>query len=295
MRFSVNIKPDDEGYTGRECPDCEKYFKIEFGTGLEEATDCHCPYCNHVASHDDFWTKQQIEYAQSIAMRKIEGGFLKGLKKLEFKPDRKSFISIEFKVAGKPTRIVRYSEKQLEERIVCDNCTLKYTIYGSFGFCPDCGVHNSQQIAHSNFDLVLKLLDLSEDADDEIRSKMVENCLEDAISAFDGFAREHCRPAIANISFQNITRARDRLVNDHEVDIFAGLSLSECSFVEMQFQKRHLLAHTMGIIDHDYVDRTITTTSMIGKKVQISQDDVYKLVKHLRTISDSLCTGIPRS
>ena len=30
--FSIEIKPDKEGYTGRECPKCEKYFKIKFGT-----------------------------------------------------------------------------------------------------------------------------------------------------------------------------------------------------------------------------------------------------------------------
>ena len=295
MRISVDIKPDEEGYTGRECPECEKYFKIEFGTGLDDATDCHCPYCNHVASHDEFWTKHQIEYAQSVAMNQMTGELLKGLKKLERKPDRRSFISIGFKVTGKPTRIVRYSEEQLEEKLVCDNCTLNYTIYGSFGFCPDCGIHNSQQIARANFDLVLKMLDLAKDTDDEIRSKMIENCLEDAVSAFDGFGREHCRSAIANISFQNIVRAKDRLLTNHGVDISDGLSALDWDFVAVQFQKRHLLAHTMGVVDQDFVDKTGSSSAMIGKKVQITRDDVRNLVAHLGTISDSLCAGIPRS
>ena len=61
MEFSVNIEADEAGYTGRECPKCEKYFKIKFGTGLPEATECHCPYCNHIGPQDEFWTKQQIE------------------------------------------------------------------------------------------------------------------------------------------------------------------------------------------------------------------------------------------
>ena len=58
MEFSVDIKPDKEGYTGRECPECEKYFKIKFGTGLPDATDCHCPYCNHIDPQDHFLTKE---------------------------------------------------------------------------------------------------------------------------------------------------------------------------------------------------------------------------------------------
>lgn len=295
MLISVDIKPDKEGYTGRECPECEKYFKIEFGTGLEEVTDCHCPYCNHVASQDEFWTKKQIEHAQSVAMNKMTGEFLKGLKKLERKPSSKSFISIGFKVTGKPTRILRYSEEQLEEKIVCDNCTLNYTIYGSFGFCPDCGVHNSRQIMRANLDLVLKMLDLAMDADTDIKSKMIENCLEDAISAFDGFGREHCRSEIANISFQNIVRARERLLNDRGVDIADGLDASEWDSVAVQFQKRHLLAHTMGIIDQEYVDKTRLSSAMIGKMVQISRDDVRNLVTLLGRISDTLSSGISRS
>ena len=54
MEFSVNIEADEAGYTGRECPKCEKYFKIKFGTGLPEATECHCPYCNHIGPQDEF-------------------------------------------------------------------------------------------------------------------------------------------------------------------------------------------------------------------------------------------------
>lgn len=48
--FSVETKPDKEGYTNRECPKCEKYFKIKFGIGLTATTDCHCPYCNQKLS-----------------------------------------------------------------------------------------------------------------------------------------------------------------------------------------------------------------------------------------------------
>jgi hypothetical protein len=136
--------------------------------------------------------------------------------------------------------------------------------------------------------------DLSRDVDEEISSKMIENCLEDAVSAFDGFGREHCRSTIADISFQNITRARDRLANGHGVDISNGLSASEWSFVVTQFQKRHLLAHTLGVVDQDYVGKTGTSSSMIGKKVQISEDDVRCLVSHLEKVSDTLCAGIHR-
>ena len=47
-RVSVTLEPDEKGVTGRECPSCEQYFKIQFGTGLKgDGLPCHCPYCGY--------------------------------------------------------------------------------------------------------------------------------------------------------------------------------------------------------------------------------------------------------
>ena len=32
MELVVKIEPDSDGYTGRECPACKKYFKVKGGT-----------------------------------------------------------------------------------------------------------------------------------------------------------------------------------------------------------------------------------------------------------------------
>ena len=85
-RIPIPIRPDEDGFTGRECPNpnCEGYFKIEFGTGLKgENLPCHCPYCGHTSPHDQFWTKEQLEYAKSVALRKLSGALQQDLKKLE--------------------------------------------------------------------------------------------------------------------------------------------------------------------------------------------------------------------
>lgn len=295
MEFSVKIDPDEDGNIGRECPECEKYFKIKFGTGIPDATDCHCPYCNHIGPHDEFWTKEQIEYAQSVALNKISGDLLNSLKKMEVKPNRNQFISIGIEVRGTPTPITYYSEKELEEKVECKNCTLQYTIYGSFGYCPDCGIHNSKQILEANFDLVMKILDLASSAEDEIKSKLVENALEDCVSAFDGYAREHCFDKYKKISFQNIEMARRKVLTDHGVDIASGLDEEQWEFTINQFQKRHLLAHKMGIIDEEYIKKVSGGQSMLGRKVSISESDVRKLVKNLKVVAGNLYDGLPRS
>ena len=295
MEFSVDIKPDEDGYTGRECPACEKYFKIKFGTGLPNATDCHCPYCNHIGPQGEFWTKQQIEYARSVALHKISDDLLKSMKKMERKPDRNAFLSIGITVKGKPTPIAYYSEMELEEKVTCSNCTLEYTIYGAFAYCPDCGVHNSQQILTANFDLVLKMLDLAVGADKNVRAKLVENALEDTVSAFDGFGREHCSGLYQKLSFQNIESAKDKLQRDQGLDISDGLSSDEWNFVSEQFQKRHLLAHKMGVIDENFTRKTGSSQAMIGRKVSITEENARLLVGNLIVIAKNIFRGIARS
>jgi hypothetical protein len=56
-QFSISIPPDVNGYMGRECPECEQYFKIMLGTGLL-GTDlpCYFPYCGHSAAQKHFFT-----------------------------------------------------------------------------------------------------------------------------------------------------------------------------------------------------------------------------------------------
>jgi hypothetical protein len=71
-QFSIPIPRDENGYLGRECPECERYFKITPGTGLTgDDLPCQCPYCGHSAPQDQFFTKAQIEYAKSVAINKV--------------------------------------------------------------------------------------------------------------------------------------------------------------------------------------------------------------------------------
>lgn len=295
MEISVKIEPDADGYTGRECPACEKFFKIKFGTGLPGDPDCHCPYCNHTGPQKEFWTKQQIEYAQSVAVHQLSGQFLKELKKLERRPNPRAFVSIGISVKGSPTPIAYYREEELEERVTCSACTMEYTIYGAFGFCPDCGVHNSLQIANANFDLVLKALDLAQSAPADLAAKLIDNALEDAVSCFDGFGREHCAAKPIKISFQSIDAAKEKLLRETGFDLAGVLDSAAWGFVTTQFQKRHLLAHKLGIIDAEYISKTGSAASLLGRKVTITDGDVRTLVEHLRTLAGALVQGVPRA
>jgi len=191
----LTIPPDEDGFTGRECPasDCLGYFKIEFGTGLKgEDLPCHCPYCGHTDSHNRFWTQQQIDYAKSVAINRVAQAILDDLKSLEFNhPPRGPFgIGVSLKVTGRPHPIRYYREKKLETEVTCDRCTLRYAIYGVFAFCPDCSVHNSLQIVRKNLELASKELALAETVEADLADYLVADALENAVSAFDAFGRD---------------------------------------------------------------------------------------------------------
>lgn len=305
-QFSISIPPDEDGLIGRECPvpECESYFKIQPGTGLKgENLPCHCPYCGHTAGPDKFFTKAQVEYAQSVVLNQVTGALLKDLKSLEFshRPRGAFGIGISMKVSGQPTPIRHYREKQLETEVVCKQCTLRYTIYGVFGFCPDCGEHNSLQILDKNLELVLKMLDMASSAEGEMLNRMVENSLEDCVSAFDGFGREVCRlhankatdPAKAErVSFQNLQGAKDNLNSLFNFDLAAGLSHEEWEGAVRGFQKRHLLSHTMGVVDDDYIRKSGDAQAVTGRKISIDADEVRELIqivgKLARHVSNAL-------
>jgi len=255
-QMAISIPLDDKGYIGRECPECEQYFKITLGTGIMEGDPpCRCPYCGHSAAQDQFFTQAQIEYAQSVAINKLTGAFIKDLKSLEFnhRPRGSFGIGLSMKVKGRPAPIRHYSELQLEEEVVCDNCTLRYTVYGSFAFCPDCGQHNSIQILEKNLVLAEKQITLADQVEADMKSHLIADALENGVSAFDGFGREACRVHASKatdsakaekISFQNLSGAQKNVKHLFGFELASGLNASDWATTCRSFKKRNLLAHT---------------------------------------------------
>src|SRR3990172_4429523 len=264
-QINVSLPTDENGYLGRECPneDCEGYFKIVPGTGLSNVTICHCPYCGHTANQSMFHTPDQIKYAKSLVTRQVIDAFVKDLKTMEFDIKPKGSFGIGLTVKVKPGRsrpIHLYKEEALETHIECPSCTLKYAVYGVFAFCPDCRQHNSLQILDKNLELLTKMLDMAETSERELADRLIENALEDCISAFDGFGRELCRiyamkssdtAKAEKVSFQNLEGVKQNLRELFNIDLATGLTNAAWKVAVRGFQKRHLLSHKMGVVDDE--------------------------------------------
>ena len=128
-RLGTQSNSDERGRRrlfGRECPvkECLGYFKITVGTGKKSLAPCHCPYCGHSGDSGTFFTQDQVEYIQSIALKTITDALHKDLKSLEFEHKPQGLFGIGFSLKIKesaPLPIRYYREKKLETEIVCDS------------------------------------------------------------------------------------------------------------------------------------------------------------------------------
>jgi hypothetical protein len=296
--FSISLQADADGWLGRECPQegCKRYFKVTPGTGLKDIQTCRCPYCGHEGASDTFHTQAQVDHALSVIKNTVVGAFLEDLKSLEFS-HRGGGIGLSMKVTGAPPIIRGYSEKDLETEIVCDACTLRYAIYGVFGFCADCGAHNNLSILDANLRLVTKMLTLAATVDADVARNLIENALEDCVSAFDGWGRAVCEafaakaadpPKASKVSFQNIKRTKDALKIHFCFNADAVIGTGKVDALHRAFQKRHLLAHRMGVVDDDYLRQAGDTSAREGQRVTVASSEVEETASGVRAWAEAL-------
>jgi hypothetical protein len=96
----------------------------------------------------------------------------------------------------------------------------------------------------------------------------------------------------ASISFQNIKGARNNIQQLFNIDIAAPLTADEWKQVVKGFQKRHLIAHKMGIVDDDYLNATDDTSAVLGRKIKIDNAEAQKLNRFLMLVGEHLTKSL---
>lgn len=297
-QISVPISDDEEGYFDRECPseECLFQFKI-FGEDWKEKVrdeEVFCPNCGHTADSGKWWTQEQIEHAREAALAQIKASISGALRRdaalWNRRQPRNSFISMTMKVDNQPQHVPLplAAAEPMRLKIECPACTCRYAVIGAAYFCPACG-HNAadQQFAHT-----IKGIRQSLDALDTVRAAIpdrdtaestvrliVENGLQNAVTAFQRCAEAvfsglpSTTKARRNV-FQNLTEgdllwreATGRTYADH-------LSPDELAILRRAFQQRHLLAHTQGLVDQDYLSKSGDTRYRLGQRVVVRADSV---------------------
>lgn len=286
---------DDDGFLGRECLECERYFKLKPGTGLP--TDhCHCPYCSYEGKSDTFWTPEQNEYAASMAKKigyeKFIDPFLKDITKSWKKLERETRGSMfQIKVKENRTKpffpIKYYREKELETVIECDNCHLHFAIYGVFSRCPDCTEINSFSVFKKSIEVSRKQFQLFEQFANEKETieANLKFILANSISAFDALGKDlrtrkpKLFPKKPHNLFQNLSELEK--VMDKNFQLALSDELEQFPFLNRMFQVRHIYEHNMGVVDETFVTKTKSPRTSIGKKYELNESEISSFLEDL--------------
>ena len=307
--MSVQIPTDADGFLGRECPDsaCSPgYFKVKPGTGITEGQEeAYCPYCRRVGEPGSFTTKAQIEYSENVAISEAEKGISDMIENaLGLGPSRKrrlggGFLSMEMTYKpGRLSQVRPLLEEALRRDVTCPSCGLEHSVFGLANWCPDCGSDIFLVHVETEFAVVKSMLSDVERRREQLGARVaardVENALEDTVSIFEAVLRGMTRRYMKNSGvsdeeiegalkklvgnrYQSVQRASEVCKQEFNVELFERCSQKEVETFRQTFEKRHPIAHNLGIIDRKYLEK-VRSGELKGRDVPVVVEEIESAI-----------------
>lgn len=276
LNFKISF-PTDDGFWGRQCKQCDKYFKIDADKIKPEM---YCPYCGKLQPNDNLWTNQQTEHAReiatSVAMRYIEDELEKMLKStfgnskfIKYTPGQKTIPR---------TSVGRHVEKPVDTEIECPTCQLKFQIYGIFGYCPSCR-EESLLIYETNLQIIIQEINNSSD-----KTRALRHAYNDVVSTFEGYCKLVVkRHGLDSTNFQNLKSTKE-LFKKYQLDIYTNISETEKISIKRVFEKRHAYQHAQGQITEKYIQNIPQDKALLGSKAELSISELTEGIRVLKKI-----------
>jgi hypothetical protein len=135
--LQVSFPTDADGFLSQECPSCEQIFKVLFGQGSDQRIS-YCPYCGH-KGQQCWYTKEQLNYIQSLAVSTVLGPELKNLER-NINRTAHGILKLGMKVSiPEPAKAPMETDDELSIlRFSCCDETIK-AVRGERLFCIICG------------------------------------------------------------------------------------------------------------------------------------------------------------
>ncbi len=318
--FHLPLKPDPmDNMIGRECHNnscVTKYFKIgmtfpdELVAKYPQISDAPivCPYCGFGDYLNKFITEEQMEWFKSMMVHDIAKNFQDMLSKTfgQSRPSARGFISVttEYK-PGRLPGVRYYSEEKLKRKVTCDKCKCHYAVYGISFQCPFCHEGNLQLHLERSAQTLATLINEAAiwiDKNPAVGEQMLGNALEDVITLFESFLKHlygykvkntkgsDAQEALKKIgnSFQRLDGAADSYRDDFKYELFADISKSERDALELQFMKRHIITHNLGMVDSKFLEKTGLQLRE-GAEVELDKDEVREALDTVvKTVSKAI-------
>ncbi len=316
IKIPMTFQSDEKGYLDRQCPNrnCEFVFKINMEDWKEKIHgDVHCPMCGYIASNEQWYTDEQIavirENARNYAVSMVQSMLNKSFSKLASSTRNNKYIKIGYK----PSKKISVRNNPIGQReewnldITCEKCGCRYSVIGSAYFCPCCGYNSVEQVFNDSISRIEKMIEaqdfmlekLTEQVGVDEASKMCRSLLEgtlgDIVSAFQKFAKENLishstfdTSKIKVNDFQVVTKGSE-LYRSHLNKPYENcLSTEELAFMNILFQRRHILEHNEGIIDEKYIEKSGDKTYFLGQRVIVKKEDAQNLLRIINKLTSFL-------
>lgn len=319
ISIPVEVAIDEAGYFDRYCPSptCGNVFKVllEDWTTKVSNDAAFCPFCRHEAAPTEFNTSKQVAYfvakAEATLAQRLQRAFQSDAETFN-RRQTPGFVTIQLQVDTPPVcvPVPPDAEEAMTLRITCEACDCRYAVVGVGYFCPACG-HNS---ADTTFDQsverarnviavvpAIKGMATDKDAIVQVEQTVVEGTFGNLVTAFQYFAavvypklpRATSAPPPRRNAFQSLS-AGSRLWHAAGGREYKDmLDAREMADLIRLFQQRHLLQHTQGIVDQNYLDRSGDTTYSVGQRLVMREQAVLQLADLLTKLVDEMRKDIP--
>lgn len=305
VKMSVTMPVDDIGHLGRQCPDCERMFRInaEDYKALPDDQLLTCPYCCVVKSHSEYMTEQQRqralaavgEYAQQLVKASLSDSFRNLAQKSRTRG--RGGVSITYTASAdmEPDALPEIDEESPIRERTCIQCSTRYAIFGEHIACPVCGRLPPEVVSKDALESQEVTLAMLEDLPTDLLNQLRESgaldrtaagTLGSVVSILEAFLKQIFLVRVVggdamiagkgNV-FQRLDDASE-LYRDHlRIDFPAALGTSDWDRLCVLYGVRHLLTHTNGVVDAKHVTRF--PNSVVGKRVSATSADAREAIK----------------
>jgi hypothetical protein len=297
------IQSDEQGMWGRNCPRCEKYFRTNHVAG-----DTCCPYCAVGASSLDFISKAQHTYIQAFYDAWARAHLLK------------TNTSLDVAAITDQTPAWHYSEEKQQVHFKCDtpDCHTETDMLGNgYGYCPRCGRTTARKLFTDFMDEMLSRLETTQKtvSDERERGTVWEEMTVKSVTKFEALAthlqrRLLCLPMtprrrkqLESLSFQSPLQADKSLVEWFDISVLESVGNditpkrkvpTDAAFITKMLQKRHVLIHTEGIVDQNYIDRSKDTDVRLDERIRVRSYEAKRFVETVRVMGLNLLDNLER-
>ena len=295
--------------TNRHKTDCEFFFKVHFEDWNERVGGkAACPFCGHFADLIEWSTQEQLGYFTAIATEYFGKPIIAALKRDADRwnraQPRNSFIRTAMKVEGRPLQVSLppAAAEPMRLKIQCSECGCRYAVIGAAVFCPVCGNSDAEVVFQQALSGIrgsvgtLRDIRLAIDDPDTAENTarlIIESGLQSAVTAFQRYAevlyaRLEPQSTPRRNVFQSILRGSKLWFSATGKCYTNYLRSAEMATLKRAFQQRHLLAHTQGIVDQEYIDLSGDASHKTGERLVIDEDGVLRFLEVVEKLADSL-------